>query len=210
MGKSLSMDQSLAVLSSEQEARIEPDGSHTMLFTSSKCPLNVFTGADSPIRHTWISLSVEQVAKTELLFQSTSKQAEECKVNCCLMSPVKVSHTIALLSKLPLSRSVPFLFHFREKTGPECLVIVSLRSPSSVQIRAVPSYEPVANRVPVGFQSKEVTSLPLTGFDGSFPSWWSTFGLPTSVLFPSISQMRAVASPDPEAISDRFGFHAQM
>lgn len=49
--------------------------------------------------------------------------------NCCLHSPVLTSHTIAVLSTLPLRRKSPFLFHFREKIGPLCLFNVLINSP---------------------------------------------------------------------------------
>lgn len=49
--------------------------------------------------------------------------------NCCLHSPVLTSHTIAVLSTLPLRRKSPFLFHLREKIGPLCLFNVLINSP---------------------------------------------------------------------------------
>jgi hypothetical protein len=43
--------------------------------------------------------------------------------------------------------------------GPLCLLSTCLSSPLSLQIRARPSYDPVAKRVPEPFQSRVVTSL---------------------------------------------------
>ena len=49
-----------------------PVGSHLMALTSSLWPSNVLRGWVSPSLHTWIILSVLQVAKEVLFLQSTS------------------------------------------------------------------------------------------------------------------------------------------
>ena len=56
----------------------------------------------------------------------------EWNSNCCLHSHVLVSQTIAVLSTLPLRRQSPFLFHFKEKIGPLCLIKVFFNSPVHV------------------------------------------------------------------------------
>ena len=42
----------------------------------------------------------------------------EWKENCCLIAPALAFHTMAVRSKLPVSKRSPFLFHFKENIGP--------------------------------------------------------------------------------------------
>lgn len=57
-------------------------GSHLMALTSSLWPSKVFSGCVSPSLHTWIILSVLQVAKDVLLRQSTSSVGAAHAVKC--------------------------------------------------------------------------------------------------------------------------------
>eukprot|EP00966_Prymnesium_polylepis_P003257 74776-Prymnesium_polylepis.1 len=63
---------------------------------------------------------------------------------------------MAVLSTEPLSRYCPVQFHLREKIGPECFASVCVSCPDTDQMRAWPSYEPVASAVPLWFQSSVV------------------------------------------------------
>lgn len=65
-------------------------------------------------------------------------------------------------------------------------------SPLGVQILACPSYEPVANKVPDGFQSRVVTSL----LSFKFGKWLRTIGSGTSLPSAGTCHNRAVASPE--------------
>lgn len=59
-------------MSSEQEARSLPVGSHLIAFTSFVCPWNVLIGLSRPNFQTWMHISVVQDAKVLLLCQTTS------------------------------------------------------------------------------------------------------------------------------------------
>ena len=78
---------------------------------------------------------------------------------CCLTSPVCASQIMAVLSTLPLSRYRPVEFHLREKIGPLWRASVLVSFPLADQMRAWPSYEPVASAEPLWFQSRVVTSF---------------------------------------------------
>mmetsp|Transcript_77194 Transcript_77194/g.186551 ORF Transcript_77194/g.186551 Transcript_77194/m.186551 type:complete len:288 (+) Transcript_77194:669-1532(+) len=162
--------------------------------------------------------SVEQLAKESVSRQSTSSVGSLWKANCCRTSPLAASQMMAVLSTLPLSRYWPVEFHLREKMGPLCLVSVLASFPDALQIRACPSYEPVASWLPSWFQSRVVTSLL---FSLSVEKWCNTTGsaIPPSCDLPhgpsGTCQMRAVESPEPEASwppppEPEVGLHAQM
>jgi hypothetical protein len=72
----------------------------------------------------------------------------------------------------------PILFHLRLKMGPLCLLRLFTNRPSVSQMRANPSYEPVANSVPSMFQSNVVTSLLLFGLPHSLSSPFSSAATP--------------------------------
>ena len=105
-------------------------------------------GDDLPIWHTWIILSVEHEAKVSSFFQSTSKAGASWKLNCCFISAFAASQIIVVLSTPADRIYFPFLFHFRANIGPLCPFRSETRLPVVDQIRAYPSYEPVANCVP--------------------------------------------------------------
>ena len=94
-----------------------------------------------------------------------------------------------------------------EKIGPLCCTSVLVSLPEADQMRARPSYEPVASREPEGFQSSVVTSLL---FSFSLEKCCSTAGSDILLEPSGTRQMRAVESPEPEARSPFLGFHAQM
>mmetsp|Transcript_14416 Transcript_14416/g.35251 ORF Transcript_14416/g.35251 Transcript_14416/m.35251 type:complete len:297 (-) Transcript_14416:64-954(-) len=184
-----------------------------MALTSSACPWKRFTGCSSPILHTKMDLSVEHVANELELRQSTSSVGAEWKWNCCITSPVLVSQTIAVLSTLPLSSSDPVRFHFSENTGPLCLLSVITSFPCSFQMRACPSYEPVASKLPSKFQSSVVTSLAFSLLaalkcSSTCHCMLRSASDPDSVV--GMCQIRALESPDPDASSDLSGFHATV
>ena len=58
----------------------------------------------------------------------------EWNSNCCRMSPDFGSHTMAVLSTLPLSSRFPALFHFKEKIGPLCPLKVLISSPVQITL----------------------------------------------------------------------------
>mmetsp|Transcript_2701 Transcript_2701/g.4811 ORF Transcript_2701/g.4811 Transcript_2701/m.4811 type:complete len:202 (-) Transcript_2701:315-920(-) len=103
-------------------------------------------------------MSLELVAKVELSLQSTSRIGSLWKANCWTSSPESVFQTIAVLSIDPVSKRAPFLLKRKETTGQLCLASVCFNSPASFQMRAAPSNEPEAKRLPVGFQSTDVMS----------------------------------------------------
>ena len=105
-------------------------------------------------------------------------------------------------------------FHLIEKIGPLCFVSVRSSLPAAPdQMRACPSYAPVARLAPSGLQSSVVTSFT---FSLSAPTCCSTDGaaialvcaLPHAPL--GTAQIRAVESPDPDASWSDVGLHAQM
>ena len=111
-------------------------------------------------------------------------------------------------------RRAPVRFHLIEKIGPLCFVSVRSSLPAAPdQMRACPSYAPVARLAPSGLQSSVVTSFT---FSLSAPTCCSTDGaaialvcaLPHAPL--GTAQIRAVESPDPDASWSDVGLHAQM
>jgi hypothetical protein len=84
--------------------------------------------------------------------------------------------------------------------GPRCCVMTHRNSPLGVHILACPSYEPVASKVPEGFQSRVVTSL----LSFKFGKWLSTMGSGTSLPSAGTCHKRAVASP--ELFANTFNF----
>mmetsp|Transcript_12922 Transcript_12922/g.33105 ORF Transcript_12922/g.33105 Transcript_12922/m.33105 type:complete len:340 (-) Transcript_12922:128-1147(-) len=206
----------LAVWSSEHDASHWPDGSHRIAFTSCLCPWKHLRDSECPSLHTWIILSVEQLAKVSSSRQSTSRVGSLWNANCCSTSPFCASQMIAVLSTEPLSRYLPLAFHLIEKMGSLCFDSVRVSFPLAFQMRARPSYEPVASAEPVWFQSSVVTSLPFSPLDWSLAMCLSTYGSASCVICPlplglsGTRQMRAVESPEPDASISVFGFHAQM
>lgn len=91
------------VISSEQEAKICPWGSHLIALTSFWWPTNVLTGLSILSRQTWMHWSVEQLANVVLSFQSTSNAGAWWKANCWVQWPVPASHIIVVLSTPALS-----------------------------------------------------------------------------------------------------------
>lgn len=57
------------------------------------------------------------------------KNSPEWNANCCLHSHVPVSQRIAVLSKLPVRRRSPLLFHCKEKIDPVCFLSISSNFP---------------------------------------------------------------------------------
>mmetsp|Transcript_4411 Transcript_4411/g.15338 ORF Transcript_4411/g.15338 Transcript_4411/m.15338 type:complete len:224 (+) Transcript_4411:745-1416(+) len=125
---------------------------------------------------------------------------------------------IAVLSTLPERSMSPALFHLSEKMGPVCFTSVFFSSPSVPQMRAWPSYDPVASKLPSPFQSNVVTSLlfdlscmSLTCRNTTGSVHDAAFAPPRSPTGPDGNvQMRAVESPDPDARSELAGLHAHM
>ena len=91
--------QTFSVMSSLQDARNFPWGSHLMALTSFVWPWNDLMGLSLPSWHTWICLSVEHEAKLSSDFQSTSRAGAEWKPNCCLQLPVAASQMIVVLQE---------------------------------------------------------------------------------------------------------------
>lgn len=69
-------------------------------------------------------------ARVYMIYCGFAEYIPEWNSNCCLHSHVLVSHTMAVLSTLPLRRRSPFLFHFRENIGPLCFTRVFFNSPA--------------------------------------------------------------------------------
>merc|ERR1719474_990494 len=135
----LSIDQIFRVMSSEQEARNLPWGSHLMALTSLVWPWKDLMGLSRPSWHTWMALSVEQEAKLSSDFQSTSRAGALWKANCCLDLPVAASQIIVVLSTPALRMKFPVLFHFSAKMGPLCCPRVFSNFPVVLHILAYPS-----------------------------------------------------------------------
>mmetsp|Transcript_4615 Transcript_4615/g.15356 ORF Transcript_4615/g.15356 Transcript_4615/m.15356 type:complete len:412 (+) Transcript_4615:2796-4031(+) len=142
-----------------------------MALTSSVWPLNCLIGLGDPSLQTNMEWSMDDVAKLSSSRQSTSRVGPVWNANRSSTSPVCALHAIAVLSTLPLSSAVPFLFHFSEKIGPSCASRENKSSPSPFHTRAIPSYDPVANKLPSKFQSNVVTSLLLFA-QSSIPSFF--------------------------------------
>lgn len=143
------------VVSSEHEANNSPWGSHWMAFTSSLWALIEAIGFGRPTWQMCTMPSVEQVANDVESRQSTSKHGAVCISKAARMVKVLASHTMAEWSTEPDSSMSPVLFHLSEKIGAVCLTRVALSCPLLSQIRARPSYEPVASVLPSGCNERK-------------------------------------------------------
>jgi hypothetical protein len=107
----------------------------------------------------------------------------------------------------------PVLFHLSEKIGAVCLTRVALSCPLLSQIRARPSYEPVASVLPSGLQSNVVTSLTEELGEECLRTT-ELREASEAALRPErpsgTRQILAVSSPEPEASSEVTGLNEHM
>lgn len=134
--------QSLALRSSEAEARTLLAGFQWMAFTSSACPAKVRTGVRSPSAQSEMVRSLLHAANWLALAQSTSRMAAVWKANVCVIEPVAASHTIAVLSTAG-GRGA------QGKCGVGSLALcLGLRSPRRSAAAGAPCFSPLASPHP--------------------------------------------------------------
>ena len=137
----------------------------------------------------------------------------ETRARACGRAAARAASSVWAARSRVCGRRAPVRFHLIEKIGPLCFVSVRSSLPAAPdQMRACPSYAPVARLAPSGLQSSVVTSLT---FSLSAPTCCSTDGAAIALVCAcrrsplGTAQIRAVESPDPDASWSDVGLHAQ-
>ena len=189
----------------DTRAHCAPVGSHLMALTSSLWPSKVLRGCVSPSLHTWIILSVLQVAKEVLFLQSTSSVGAAGAVSAhqLHMRP----GTQALLRLCPTSE----VLHWGTLVAPPFSAASSRHFLQLWPMNAfIPgklhtAVEGWLQQARVEGMSQQGASLPNRQLRGGHAPVWNSNCCLTSPVRPS--QMMAVLSTEPDSSRSPFLFH---